>query len=130
MGKGTRPRKLEAIAALVAAGADCFLPDRYGSQPWHYAQDEEARLLMKGPEFRLHDAVLNKDLGALAGLLQGAEAAQVDSLGRDGNTPLHIAACVRCAEVRGPAAGAGFEILNWAGERVPLVASCLLHMMC
>lgn len=118
MGKGTAPRKREAISTLVVAGADCFQEDRYGSQPWHYAPDEEARLLMRGPTYALHRAVLNSDIGALAQLLRGLDfPAQVNELGPDGNTPLHVAACVRCAEVSGGAHAPGQRSKSEMGKR-------------
>lgn len=96
MGRGTRERKLSVISALVAAGAHCFAVDRYGSQPWHYAHDEAMRLAMKGPDFRLHKAILNQQLDLLARHLQALEyPEQINEWGPDGNTPLHVAACVR-----------------------------------
>lgn len=131
MGKGTAPRKREAISTLVAAGADCFQEDRYGSQPWHYAPDEDARLLMRGPDFALHCAVLNKDLAALAQLLRGLDSpAQVNELGPDGNTPLHVAACVRCAEVGLALASEGFAQRRGEASGQPARALPILKFEC
>lgn len=97
MGRGTRERKLQVISALVAAGADCFIEDRYQSQPWHYAHDEAMRLAMKGPDFKLHKAILNRDEAALRQLLQTLDSSeQLNAVGPDGNTPLHVAASIAC----------------------------------
>jgi len=97
MGRGTRERKLQVISALVAAGADCFVEDRYQSQPHHYAHDETMRLALKGPDFKLHEAILNREVGLLIQHLQALDfPEQVNEWGPDGNTPLHVAACVPC----------------------------------
>eukprot|EP00624_Nannochloropsis_granulata_P007550 evm.model.NODE_8420_length_6233_cov_39.300819.1 len=97
MGRGTRERKFQVISALVAAGADCFVEDRYQSQPHHYAHDETMRLAMKGPDFKLHSAILNRELGLLTRHLQALDSPeQVNEWGPDGNTPLHVAACIPC----------------------------------